>query len=283
METPVTFRNKGQQLVGVLHLPVSRRASPVSPPAVVLFHGFTGTHIEPHRLFVHAARALARSGIVALRFDFRGSGDSEGNFEDMTVAGEVSDGLAALNFLVRQKGVDGRRLGILGLSLGGVVAMWVAAQLARRTARLSLSSLVLWAAPAVGRDIVAARSDPAAIRQLQTRGFVDRGGNPVGRRFIEEYETMAQQEALARSRCPVLIIHGSRDESVPVTHADQLEAAAKKTARRVAKLILPGADHTFNRLDWQQQAIGATVRWFRETLGTRNASATAPGEIHRGR
>ena len=76
-ERPIVFYNKGQQLNGILHSPVACAAL---CPAVVFFHGFTGTKVEPHRIFVKTARELAAIGFYALRFDFRGSGDSEGIF-----------------------------------------------------------------------------------------------------------------------------------------------------------------------------------------------------------
>src|SRR5579863_7078284 len=102
MEQPVVFTNKGQQLVGMVHVP--EKVRPL--PAVVLYHGFTGNHLESHLLFVKTARALAKAGIGSLRFDFRGSGNSEGKFSDMTVSGEIDDAMVALDFLSGQSWVD---------------------------------------------------------------------------------------------------------------------------------------------------------------------------------
>ena len=69
----------------ILHLPTARDAS---CPAVAFFHGFTGTKVEPHRIFVKTARELAAIGFYVLRFDFRGCGDSAGDFSEMTIGGE---------------------------------------------------------------------------------------------------------------------------------------------------------------------------------------------------
>ena len=71
IEKPIVFYNKGQHLNGVLHSPAECDAL---YPAVVFFHGFTGTKVEPHRIFVKTARELSAIGFYALRFDFRGSG-----------------------------------------------------------------------------------------------------------------------------------------------------------------------------------------------------------------
>ncbi len=77
-ELPVVYKNKGMQIVGMLHKPNSNK----KPPSAVFFHGCTTTKTEAHWIFVKLARALAERGIMVLRFDFRYSGDSEGNFEN---------------------------------------------------------------------------------------------------------------------------------------------------------------------------------------------------------
>src|SRR5208282_4030624 len=89
---------------------------------------FGGTRVEPHRLFVKTSRLLAREGVASLRLDFRGSGESEGDFQSMTLSREIKDAKAALDFLRSQPGVNLERVGILGLSMGGYVAASVAAQ-----------------------------------------------------------------------------------------------------------------------------------------------------------
>jgi alpha/beta superfamily hydrolase len=111
MNKPVTFKNQGQELVGILHVPDALQSGERAP-AIVMFHGFTGNKSESHRLFVHVAKALCNADFVVLRFDFRGSGDSDGEFEDMTVPGEVSDAREALTFLSKLDFVDKDQTGI---------------------------------------------------------------------------------------------------------------------------------------------------------------------------
>src|SRR5262249_25576500 len=105
-------------LRGVWH----RAAGARTRPAVLLLHGFTGHRAEDGRLFVLTGRALAQSGIDCLRCDFRGSGDSDGDFDAMTLSSELEDARAALAWLMRQARIDRARLGVVGLSLGSVVA-----------------------------------------------------------------------------------------------------------------------------------------------------------------
>ncbi len=141
-QEPVVFENAGQRLFGMFHIPEPPHAPPF--PAVVMLHGFAGHKIEPHRLFVKAARRFAAEGILALRFDFRGCGESDGDSEDLSIEGEIGDAKAALA-LVRGRG-DVRRecVGLLGMSLGGSIAACVAG-----AERGAVRCLVLWAAVAL--------------------------------------------------------------------------------------------------------------------------------------
>src|SRR5437867_11466797 len=122
METFVQFPNRSKKwLRGVIHRPERARARR-GGPGVVLFHGFTGDRMESHWLFVKCARALARAGVASLRFDFFGSGESDGTFRQATLQGEIEDARAAVNFFRRQKGIHQERIGLLGPSLGGAIA-----------------------------------------------------------------------------------------------------------------------------------------------------------------
>jgi pimeloyl-ACP methyl ester carboxylesterase len=257
MEKPVTFACKGQQIVGMLHLPEGQGKF----PAALLLHGFTGTKSEAHRLFVKLSRKLAAHGIASLRFDFRGCGDSAGNFEDHTIRSQIADGSEALKFLVRHKRIDACRLALIGLSMGGAVAAHVDGREKDR-----IKSLVLLAPVAEGAGILDDLSTPEAVSSLAQTGITDYGGNLVGVAFIRQFAEMKPVRELARSASPVLIVHGSKDETVPVAHADLYERAAHAAKRVVKKVIIPGADHTFNKHVWEQRVITETVDWLGETL-----------------
>lgn len=257
METPVTFECRGQQLVGMVHAPEGRSRC----PAVLLLHGFTGTRVEPHRMFVKLSRALVEHGIASLRFDYRGSGDSAGNFEDMTIRSEVADATEALHFLVRHKRVNSRRLGLVGLSMGGAVAAFLVGR-----ERSRIKSLSLWAPVAEGGGILDELSTPEAVSALAETGITDYGGNLVGVSFIRQFAEMKPLREVVKSKCPVLLVHGSKDETVPPNHSDMYEKVLTSHKRPVKKLIITGADHTFNKHIWEQRLIAETVDWLLETL-----------------
>src|SRR5471032_1034861 len=107
-ETPFILRTPRAHLAAVLHRAPGRRL-------VILCHGFTGTKTESGRLFVHTARALQKAGINALRFDFMGSGDSSGSFNDMSPNTQIRDALDVLKWGQRRY----QKVAFLGLSFGG--------------------------------------------------------------------------------------------------------------------------------------------------------------------
>jgi len=138
-EQPVTFRNKrGRQLFGVLHSPGQRK----KVPAIIMAHGFTDDKTGDNRLFVKFGRYAAMHGFAVLRFDFAGSGDSEGDFSDITIDGEVDDLSCAIDFVYALPQIDWENIHIIGYSLGGAVSIIVTAKDKR------VRSLSAWA-PAV--------------------------------------------------------------------------------------------------------------------------------------
>ena len=97
---------------------------------VLLLHGFTGSRDEltipstGEGVFARAAGQLAEAGYASLRIDFRGSGDSTADlsFADTTFEGQVTDALAALDYLAGLDRVDGGDIYLIGWSQGGLVA-----------------------------------------------------------------------------------------------------------------------------------------------------------------
>jgi pimeloyl-ACP methyl ester carboxylesterase len=143
-------------------------------------HGFTGNRVEAHRLFVRAAREFCRRGILTARFDFYGSGESEGEFHEMTLSSEIEDLGAILDYLLRRPEVDPRKVGALGLSMGGVVA------LARAAADGRIRFVVTWSAPASFQMLVETAEN--LFREAVVRGeYVDLpSGYRISREFIQD-------------------------------------------------------------------------------------------------
>ena len=256
IESLVEFPNaRGKLLRGMIHRPAGASARRKAP-AVIFFHGFTGDRMESHWIFIKCARTLAGEGIASLRFDFYGSGESEGTFYEATLQSEIADARAAVRFIERQKGIDPGRLGLCGLSLGGCVAACVA-QRARARA------LVLWSAvahPAILEKLSMKLGNPSPNHP----GAFEYDAREISARFLKDAARVDPLGAISRFRAPTLILHPGKDTAVPRSHAqDFLQASGAEIKQMV---IIPGADHTFTSIAWESEVIGRTVDWFRANL-----------------
>lgn len=156
------------RLAGTLLIPEG--AGPF--PAVLLLTGSgpqdRDESLLGHKPFWVLADALARRGIAVLRVDDRGVGASTGDFSTATTEDFADDALAGLAFLRTRKELDGKRLGLVGHSEGGLVAPMVAA-------RTPVAFLVLLAAPGVpGDEIILSQGDVLARAQGKPEAAVQR-------------------------------------------------------------------------------------------------------------
>jgi pimeloyl-ACP methyl ester carboxylesterase len=125
-EEDVSFKSGDVQIAGTLTLP--RSCGPV--PAVVLVSG-SGPQTrdyygDGHMRFVVLADSLARAGIAVLRFDDRGVGLSDGDFDKSTLQDSAADLAAAVALLAKRADVAPTLIGLIGHSEGGEVAAFAA-------------------------------------------------------------------------------------------------------------------------------------------------------------
>ncbi len=139
-EEEVAFANSkaGTSLAATLTLP--RGAGPF--PAAILLAGSGPLDRDEsdggHHPFLVLADHLTGKGIAVLRYDKRGIGKSTGDYESATTADFGSDAEAALAFLKTQKGIDPRKIGIIGHSEGGIIASMVASRSANGVAWIAV-------------------------------------------------------------------------------------------------------------------------------------------------
>ncbi len=260
MIKPVTFRNRGQQLVGVLHIPDTLK-NRERAPGVVMFHGFAGNKVENHRLFVQTARSLSGSGFVVLRFDFRGSGDSDGDFEDMTIPGETSDAEKVLTYLARQRWVNNEAVGVLGLSMGGRVGAILASKDKRVKFLILYSAALSPLRPRFMSDAdVEARK--AMEKALNSGGAVKvREGWYLKKPFFDTVDDTVPLDVIHRISVPILIVHGEKDEVVPLSDSTKAFEIVKSLNRKNELHIIRGGDHVFLEKEHTQEVIKKTQDW----------------------
>jgi uncharacterized protein len=129
-EEEVSYENKrdGVKLAGTLTLPRGKASS----PSVILITGSgpqnRNEELLGHKPFLVLADYLTRRGVAVLRVDDRGVGGSTGNVSNSTSENFAADALAGIEFLKGRKGIDAKRIGLIGHSEGGLIAPLVASQ-----------------------------------------------------------------------------------------------------------------------------------------------------------
>lgn len=118
----------GITLAGTLTLP--QGTGPF--PAVVLISGSGAQDRDElvfnHRPFLVLADHLTRQGLAVLRMDDRGTGKSTGHFATATTEDFAQDVTAEVAFIRARKDIDGKRVGLVGHSEGGIIAPMVASR-----------------------------------------------------------------------------------------------------------------------------------------------------------
>ena len=221
------------KLALVLHLP----DVPGRVPCVVACHGLSASKDSDKYLLL--AEALPGAGLALARFDFRGCGESSGREEDTTIATRLEDVEAVLTHLDGHPRLDGR-VGLLGSSLGGFVALFVAAH--RRN-----TPIVTWNAP-------------SSLTELANDDLRDNRG--LGVPFALEY--MSGRYALAPKGVPHhLVVHGEADDVVGLDHGMQL---LDQAAEPCDLLVIAAGDHRLTDPAHRAQAVAASRDWLRGFL-----------------
>jgi fermentation-respiration switch protein FrsA (DUF1100 family) len=113
---PVEFRSKGLRCRGLKFLPEGLRSGE-KRPAIVLAHGFSAVK---EMYFTHYAAEFGKAGFVAVVFDYRFQGESEGEPRGQIFPWEqIEDFRNAITFAQIQPEVDADRIGIFGSSYSG--------------------------------------------------------------------------------------------------------------------------------------------------------------------
>jgi pimeloyl-ACP methyl ester carboxylesterase len=240
----------------LLDLPVHTAPAPV----VVLCHGFKG--FAEWGFFPPLAALLAERGLAAVRFNSRGGGQRLGEdrvsdleaFRAHTLSAELGDlrqVLAALPALAPGR-FDAERLALFGHSRGGGVALLAAAS---EELRDRLGALVTWSAVSTFDRLGA--EEKQRWRATGEHVVVNaRTGQelPIGLALLDDVERHREAfdllAAARRRRAPWLVVHGERDETVPVGEAVALHAAAGEACPADAAgpselLRIAAADHTY--------------------------------------
>lgn len=240
---------------GVLYVP----SDPGPSSGIVLNHGY----IEPSRYRTGQGMApeqefLAERGFVVLHTDYRGHATSSpaGPTDHELRLGYAEDALHAAAALRAMPEVDAGRVAMFGRSMGGGVtlnALVIAPELVR--------AAVVWAS--VSSAFVdnvrqfTARFRPETVAALESRFGALTGENTF-------YADLSSRSFFDRIRVPVLIEHGTADETCPIEWSRQSHALMQESGVDVQLTERPGEGHAYARL-WTR-AMEETYAFLRRQL-----------------
>ncbi len=258
---PFEARVRGLTLRGSQHL----AEGPAPRPTAVLMHGFGGSRVETTGVFVALARRLAAAGIGVVAYDRAGHGESDGEFLDTTVTGDVADARHVLDAVRALPEVDAGDVHLVGMSLGAVVASVVAAVESRAAeggAGPGIRSLAMWATAAVFvDDIRAGTIQGRSLASLDVDGWFDFAGMRMGPAMRDDALGFDPYARASGYRGPALLLHGT-DDFVPVDYARRyLEPEA--LGERAELVVVQGADHGWAQLPQRDEVIERTVAFVR--------------------
>ena len=237
---PVTLTSADGTALAAWFMPGVRREP------ILLLHGYSATKRE----MLHHAAFLSAAGHPLLLLDLRCCGESDGRA--VTFGGrEREDAAAALAYLRARPDVDGERIGVLGLSLGGALALLAAADCPGVRAVVSESSFRNLRT-VVHRNFRYATRLPAFLFAPLTIWLVERRWGVRAARVAPEREIGALQD------CAVLLIHSEKDDVVGVEDAHALFNAARDPKEL---WVIPDAEHAMAYLT-EQDAYAERVKRF---------------------
>ena len=224
-ELEVTKEN-GRVIMGVIYRPDGEG----SFPTVIFAHGFGSNYRE----LMHHGAGYAENGIVCVFFDFCGGGmesASDGTMQEMTVMTEAADLVAVMESVKCLPYVNKDSLYLQGESQGGLVSAIVG-----RAYTEDVKGLILWY--------------PAFVIPDDSKKRLERGDTEVfGMKLSPDYDKVAVDIDVKDLQTgfgkPVLIIHGNKDDVVPIEYSRTAAANYGYATLREVK----GAGHGFDGKD----------------------------------
>ncbi len=244
----VTLEADGIRLAGQLCLP-SEGNRPLYP-TVCVCHGIPARLPDPSdRGYPLLAERICQEGFAVLIFNFRGTGASHGNLD---MLGWTRDLKAVINYLWALPWVDRSHLSLMGFSGGAAVSVYVGSQDKR------VSYIAACACPAEFKFPVVDEAQTLVDHFRGLGAIRDQGFPYSAEEWLGGFREISPIRYVSEiAPRPLLLVHGSQDELVPVADAHKLYAGAGEPKRLV---VVQGAGH---RLRQDEQAMTIVIDWLK--------------------
>lgn len=236
----VDFISNDQKIAGTLLIPKIKTKKLL--PGVVFYHGYGSSQ----RGYISRAETVVKKGTTCLTFDFRGRGESEGDFSYLTITDGIKDALSAFDFLKKQKQIDKNRLAVCGRSFGGYLAAII-------SGKRNVKSLVL-SAPAIYKNSWL-NLIPKKVSLKEVKRF----------RKSNDFSNTQAIRAIREYKGSLLVIINEKDETIPerVVRA-YYDNAVNAKKRKIA--FIKKAGHRLDKPEFDEEFKRLISDWFVETL-----------------
>ena len=229
-------------------------------PAVVMNHGHGGGRQEGGG-FERLADALAKAGIATIRMDFAGTGDSKAPWTEQSLSSMIADSNASLAYLLANYPVDPDRLGLLGYSMGGRIALTIAQS--PDSPYKAVGLLAPSANPGKSLLLLLAGSE-AEYERLYAEAKGDKGyadyttqygqSQQLSLQWFDEMLASSPLDGIGAYQGPMLVVHGDKDVTILPAENEAVVAAYPKASI----VLVPEADHGYGFYS-DQPAVSALV------------------------
>ncbi len=246
MQQKITFSNsRSLSLSGILHIPKKKTSK-----LVIIAHGFAAN--KDRYRFIKLSNRLIDYNIAAFRFDFGGCGSSENR--PITLDYQIDDLQSALKYV---QSLGYYNLGVVGESLGGLTTLLAY--------QANMKALVLWAPVTKSKQPSILRGND--LRQtLKDQGFIiyHKEGRKfkIPKQYFQERLNINQKQLLSHIHSPTLIIHGDKDNTIPLSHSQEAISLLPLQSNKL--IVIHGANHTFD--NYLEKLISFSVSWFQKYL-----------------
>ena len=243
------------EIHGTIRFPVDYVAGEKYPVAI-LSHGIIDDRNQSG-MFVQLADALDDVGIISVRFDFGGYGESTMPLTLNSLLTEEADIKAVMSYVNDQSFTDTSKVNLMGFSMGGA-----ATSLAAGSVIEGINCVCLWAPAAVIVDdskegrIVNAQVD---VSDIPDEIPVFEGRYVFGKAFIEDSIDLDIYGIAQNYEGPVLILQGDADWLVPMAYSERYDEVYKASEL----IVIKDGGHVFSG-DNLQEVISLTVNFLVE-------------------
>ena len=215
-------------------------------PAVVMNHGH-GSSKEEHGGFTSLSKALLKEGIATIRMDFPGCGESKESFAENYISNMVSDSNASLKYLLENYHIDKDRLGIIGYSMGGRIALEIIEKGDSPYKKIGLLSPSTDPGEDVAKRFIGGEEIYNNLyEKILEKGYLEFPKEQMkeqilSKEWIKDMENSFPQEDVGDFKGDMLLIYGKEDEVVRPEENKRLLQAYPN----IKELVIEDADHSY--------------------------------------